>query len=196
MPFVCFILSFLFLFLNLSFFVIPFKKISVFSLSITYSDFIFILTIWINCILSSLFWKLYILFLIPMVVSLEHTCLTYQYLILINTFILFQETAIIWKLVIPFTLSWFNVLLLWYIFRSLSFKIHKTLFLSFYAIFLRFLPMNLSLSFFLSTFQTSQTFLSGIILPSAGIYLLEFALREVGGLQLVKILFFLCFKCL
>lgn len=165
-------------------------------LSITYSDFIFILTIWINCILSSLFWKLYILFLIPMVVSLEHTCLTYQYLILINTFILFQETAIIWKLVIPFTLSWFNVLLLWYIFRSLSFKIHKTLFLSFYAIFLRFLPMNLSLSFFLSTFQTSQTFLSGIILPSARIYLLEFALREVGGLQLVKILFFLCFKCL
>ena len=196
MPFVCFILSFLFLFLNLSFFVIPFKKISVFSLSITYSDFIFILTIWINCILSSLFWKLYILFLIPMVVSLEHTCLTYQYLILINTFILFQETAIIWKLVIPFTLSWFNVLLLWYIFRSLSFKIHKTLFFSFYAIFLRFLPMNLSLSFFLSTFQTSQTFLSGIILPSARIYLLEFALREVGGLQLVKILFFLCFKCL
>ena len=56
--------------------------------------------------------------------------------------------------------------------------------------------MNLSLSFFLSTFQASQTFLSGIILPSARIYLLEFALREIGGLQLVKILFFLRFKCL
>ena len=135
-------------FLKFVFFVIPFKNFS--SLSIIYSDFIFILTIWINRILSSLFWKLCILFLIPMVVSLEHTCLNYQYLILINTFILFQETAIIWKLVIPFTLSWFNVLLLWYIFRSLSFKIKKTLFLSVYAIILRFYPwIYLSLFSFL-----------------------------------------------
>ena len=85
-----------------------------------------------------------------MVVSLEHTCLIYQYLILINTFILFKENAIIWKLVIPFTLSWFTVLLLWYIFRSLSFKIQKILFLSFYAIILRFYPwIYLSLFSFL-----------------------------------------------
>lgn len=147
MPFVCFIF-FLFLFLNLSFLLFLLKNFS--SLGIIYSDFLFILTIWINRILSSLFWKLCTLFLIPMVVSLEHTCLNYQYLILINTFILFQETAIIWKLVIPFTLSWFNVLLLWYIFRSLSFKIKKTLFLSVYAIILRFYPwIYLSLFSFL-----------------------------------------------
>ena len=147
MPFVCFIF-FLFLFLNLSFLLFLLKNFS--SLGIIYSDFLFILTIWINRILSSLFWKLCTLFLIPMVVSLEHTCLNYQYLILINTFILFQEIAIIWKLVIPFTLSWFNVLLLWYIFRSLSFKIKKTLFLSVYAIILRFYPwIYLSLFSFL-----------------------------------------------
>lgn len=116
----------------------------------------------------------------------------HQYLILINTQIFFQETAIIWKLVIPFTLfldlmcSYFDTFLGPYLLKFIRCCSYHFMQCS-----LDFYPW-IYLCLFPFYFQTSQTFLSGIIC----FYEYIFRICFKGSRGLHKFCFFLCFKCL
>lgn len=149
MPFVCFIL-FLFLFLNLSLFVIPFKKFQWSEYNIFWFYFYF-----------NYLDKLY--FIIPVLEVIY--IVSYSYGGLPRTYMLNLSISNInqYLYILPgncnylknslFHLPFLDSNISADIFRSLSFKIHKMLFLSFYAIFLRFLPLVISV-FFPFYFQT------------------------------------------